>query len=50
MVNKLKNNYDKVNPSNYGYNDNSSKGSVIGYEYKVNPPIISTHNERGSGA
>ncbi|CDW89912.1 protein kinase domain containing protein [Stylonychia lemnae] len=37
---KVKINYERVNPSKYGYN--------LPQEYKVQPPVISTHNERGT--
>lgn len=48
---KLRNNYERVDPSSYGYNlpetySSSHKGTKQSHEYRIQPPVISTHHER----
>ena len=47
---KLRNNYEKIDPSAYGYHPSPGYGAKArdGYEYKIKPPVISTINDRGS--
>lgn len=50
LANKLRNNYDKVDPSEYGYykpETNTNKTSTYAtYETRIKPPVISTHNDK----
>ena len=54
LAQKMRQNYERVDPSSYGYNlpDTYSvgKGSNISYQQRIQPPVISTINDRNSGA